>query len=97
MIWLIYILNFFIWIAIGIIMGAGFESALFGVIYFIVGLILSFIFFKYSDNYAVSILDKFENPPFSVLIKKLAWSNGAAHAVIWILIILVILGAEFFK
>lgn len=83
MIWLIYIINIFLWgIAAGILAG-GLESALFGVFYFGVGYPLSLVVLKYSDNYAVSYLDRFKYPPFTIWKRKLLWSNGVASGIIW--------------
>lgn len=91
MIWLIYIINIFLWgIAAGIL-AVGLESALFGVFYFGVGYPLSLVVLKYSDNYAVSYLDRFKYPPFNIWRRKLLWSNGVASGIIWIGIFILII------
>jgi hypothetical protein len=83
MIWLIYIINIFLWVIAAVILAAGSESLVFGVFYFMVGYPLSLIILRYSDNYAVSYLDKLKYPPFTVLKRKLFWSNGLASLIIW--------------
>lgn len=89
MIWLIFVINIFLWgIAAGIL-PVGLESALFGVFYFVVGYPLSLIVLKYSDNYAVSYLDKFKYPPFTVWKRKLLWSNSVAVVIVWAFVFLI--------
>ncbi|GGE15616.1 hypothetical protein [Psychroflexus salis] len=83
MIWLIYVINIFLWGIAGVILAIGIESVLFGIIYFGVGYPLSLILLKYSDNYAVSYLDKFKYPPFTIWKRKLLWSNGVASGIVW--------------
>jgi hypothetical protein len=82
-IWLIYIINIFLWGLAALFLAAGIESLLFGVFYFMVGYPLSLIILKFSDNYAVSYLDKLKYSPFTVLKRKLIWSNGLASLIIW--------------
>ena len=83
MIWLIYIINIFLWGTAAAILAVGLESALFGVFYFGVGYPLSLVVLKFSDNYAVSYLDRFKYPPFTIWKRKLLWSNGVASGIIW--------------
>lgn len=87
MIWLIYIINIFLWGIAGVVLAIGLESVLFGVMYFGVGYPLSLILLKYSDSYAISYLDKFKNPPFTIWKRKLFWSNGIASGIIWSVIL----------
>lgn len=94
MILLIYIINVFLWgIAAGIL-AVGLESVLFGFFYFGVGYPLSLVALKYSDNYAVSYLDKLKYPPFTIWKRRLLWSNGVASGIIWLGIFIL---AVFFK
>jgi hypothetical protein len=83
MIWLIYIINIFLWGIAAVILAAGSESLLFGVFYFVLGYPLSLVTLKFSDNFAVSYLDKLKYPPFTILKRKLIWSNGIASLIIW--------------
>ena len=83
---LIIIINLVVWIIASGVLISGYGSALFGLLYFLVGFPLSLILLKMSDNYAVSFFDKLDNAPFNLLIKKLIWSNGVATAILWILI-----------
>jgi hypothetical protein len=83
MMWLIYIINFFLWAIAGIILGFAFESFLFGIVYFLIGYPLSLFVLKFSDNYAVSLFDRVNHSPFSVLKKKLLWSNNIAMIIFW--------------
>lgn len=89
MIWLIYIINIFLWGIAAIVLAIGLESSLFGVFYFVFGYILSLVALRYSDNYAVSYLDKFKYPPFTVWKRKLLWSNGIAMSVVWAIVFLI--------
>lgn len=93
MIWLIYIINFFLWGIAAKFLAVGLESLIFGVLYFLVGYPLSLVVLKFSDNYAVSYLDKFKNPPFTIWTRKLLWSNGVSLVAIWsvILVLTIIL------
>jgi len=84
MIWLIYIINIFLWAIAAVILAVGLESLLFGVFYFAVGYPLSLVALRFSDNYAVSYLDKFKYPPFTIWKRKLLWSNGVASVIIWV-------------
>ena len=84
MIWLIYIINIFLWgIAAGIL-AVGLESALIGFFYFGLGYPFSFVALKFSNNYAASYLDKLKYPPFTIWKRKLLWSNGVASGIIWV-------------
>jgi hypothetical protein len=86
---LLFIINFIVWILASFILIQGYGSLVFGILYFIIGFPLSLILIKISDNYAVSFLDKLDNPPFTVLIRKLVWSNGVATSILWIYIFLI--------
>jgi hypothetical protein len=88
MIWLIYILNIFLWGIASIVLAVGIGSNLFGFLYFIIGYPLSLFILKFSDNYAVSYLDTLQHPPFTIWRRKLIWSNGIASAIIWAVILL---------
>lgn len=88
--WLIYCINFALWFIASLILGSGLGSALFGIIYFVVGYPLSLIVLKFSDHFAVSFLDKLNYSLFSFWFKKLVWSNGVATAIIWVLILILI-------
>jgi len=91
MVWLIYIINFFIWLITATVIGVGSEVIALGVIYFIIGYPLSLLLLRFSDNYAISYLDRFKNPPFTVWYRKMIWSNGVATALIWGLGFLILL------
>lgn len=91
MIWLIYIINLFLWGIGAMFLAVGLESLIFGVLYFLVGYPLSLVVLKFSDNYAVSFFDKFKNPPFTIWIRKLMWSNGIALVAIWSVILVLII------
>jgi hypothetical protein len=86
---LLFIINFIVWILASFILIQGYGSLVFGILYFIIGFPLSLILIKISDNYAVSFFDKLNNPPFTVLIRKLVWSNGVATSILWICIFLI--------
>lgn len=88
MIWLIYIINMLLWSIAGLVLMSALESAIFGTLYFIIGYPLSILLLKYSDDYAVSYLDKFKYPPFTIWKRKLLWSNGVATMIIWIGIVI---------
>ena len=83
MIWLIYIINIFLWGIAAVVLAIGMESPIFGIFYFVVGYPLSLIVLKFNDNFAVSYLDKFKYPLFTIWRRKLLWSNGIASAIIW--------------
>ncbi len=83
MIWLIYFINIFMWGIAAVVLASGLESFLFGVLYFAVGYPLSLVVLKVSDKYAVSYLDKFKYPPFTIWKRKLLWSNGVSSGIIW--------------
>jgi hypothetical protein len=89
MIWLIYILNFFLWLIAGVVIGSGFTSLGFGMIYFVLGYIFSLIVLKFSDNFAVSDLDRLANPPFSVWLKKMVWSNSIAGVLVLVFLVVI--------
>lgn len=91
MILLIYIINVFLWGIAAIILANGLESVVFGVFYFIVGYPLSLIVLRYSDNYAVSYLDKLKHPPFTIWKRKLLWSNSISMGIIWGVIFILII------
>jgi len=86
MIWLIYIINIFLWGIAAIVLAIGLDFFLFGLLYFVVGYPLSIYLLRYSDNYAVSFLDKLKYPPFTIWFRRLIWSNGIAMSIIWGLI-----------
>jgi len=83
MIWLINFINICLWGIAAVVLTIGMESPIFGIFYFVVGWPLSLIVLKFSDNYAVSYLDKFKYPPFTIWKRKLLWSNGVASIIIW--------------
>lgn len=89
MIWLIYILNFFLWIIAGVVIGGGVGSFLVGFFYFLLGYIFSLVVLRYSDNYAVSELDRLTHPPFKVWMKKMIWSNGIAGVLVLVVLFLI--------
>jgi hypothetical protein len=91
MIWLIYIINVFLWGFASIVLATGLESFAFGAFYFIFGYPLSLIMLKYSDNYAVSYLDTLKYTPFKIWTRKLLWSNSVAMGILWGIILLVAL------
>ena len=88
MIWLIYILNLFLWIIAGVVIGGSIGSILVGFLFFILGYIFSLIVLRYSDNYAVSELDRLKHPPFTIWIKKMVWSNGIAGVLVMVVLFL---------
>jgi hypothetical protein len=89
MIWLIYIINVFLWGFAAIILSVGLESFTFGAFYFVVGYPLSLMMSKFSDNYSVSYLDTLKHTPFKIWTRKLLWSNSVAMGILWGIILLV--------
>jgi hypothetical protein len=89
MIWLIYILNFFLWLIAGVVIGVGFSSLGLGLIYCVLGYIFSLIVLRFSDNFAVSELDRLANPPFSVWIKRMVWSNSIAGVLVLVFLVVI--------
>jgi hypothetical protein len=83
MVWLIYLINFFAWLIAAAVIGGGTGMVAFGIMYFIIGYPLSLIVLQFSDNYAISYLDRFKHPPFTIWYRKMVWSNGIATAIIW--------------
>lgn len=89
MLWLIYILNFFLWMIAYVVIGGGSGSVGIGFIYFILGYIFSLIALRFSDNFAVSELDRLKYPPFTVWIKKMVWSNGIAGVMVLVSLLVI--------
>jgi hypothetical protein len=71
-----------------IVIGWGSGIFEFGAFYFIVGYPLSLIMLQFSDNYAISYLDRIKYSNFTIWYRKMIWSNGVATAIIWIFLFL---------
>jgi hypothetical protein len=76
-------------VVIGVVIGVGFSSLGLGLIYCVLGYIFSLIVLRFSDNFAVSELDRFANPPFSVMLKKIVWSNSIAGVLVLVFLVLI--------